>query len=136
MSIAIDRIDHFVLTVSSIEASCTFYRRVLGAEIQTFGKGRTALRFGRQKINLHPAGAEPSLRAATPSVGGGDFCLIATGPMADIVRHLKAEGVAIEVGPSERSGALGPIVSVYFRDPDRNLVEVAVYETGPGAAPG
>ena len=121
------RIDHFVLKVNDIGASCDFYARVLGMEVITFGENRTALRFGQHKINLHPKDRGPGLVAAAPSIGGGDFCLIAETPIEDVVRHLEAEGVEIIMGPDTRAGALGPITSVYFRDPDGNLVEVSNY---------
>lgn len=128
MGIAIDRVDHFVLTVTSIERTVEFYARVLGMKEVTFAGGRTALSFGRNKINLHPAGREYEPKARTPVPGSGDFCLIAAGTLDAVVAHLKAEGVAIEQGPVKRSGALGPINSVYFRDPDGNLVEVSTYD--------
>ncbi len=123
----IKRIDHFVLKVNDIEESCDFYSRVLGMEVIRFGEGRTALRFGDHKINLHLRDAGPGLVAKAPSIGGGDFCLITDIPIAEVVRHLGAEGVEIINGPDTRSGALGPITYVYFRDPDGNLVEVSNY---------
>ncbi|MDA0997779.1 MAG: VOC family protein [Proteobacteria bacterium] len=124
----IDRIDHFVLTVRDIDATCDFYQLALGMTREVFGAGRTALKFGRQKINLHPAGRELEPKALCPAPGGGDFCLITRMPIADVVRHLQAAGVAIELMPSPRTGATGPISSVYFRDPDGNLVEVSNYD--------
>ena len=123
----IERIDHFVLTVSDIDATCDFYERVLGMQPITFGEGRRALRFGQHKINLHPKGGAGGLVAAAPTIGGGDFCLITKTPMDVVVRHLEAEGVEIINGPGTRAGALGPINSVYFRDPDDNLVEISNY---------
>ncbi len=123
----IARIDHFVMTVSDIEATCDFYTRVLGMEVLKFGEGRIALRFGQHKINLHPVDNKPGLIAAHPSVGGADFCMITETPIEAVVEHLGAEGVEIIMGPDTRSGALGPITSVYFRDPDDNLVEVSNY---------
>jgi catechol 2,3-dioxygenase-like lactoylglutathione lyase family enzyme len=123
----IERIDHFVLTVSDVDATCEFYTRVLGMKVMEFGKGRRALRFGPHKINLHAASGSPRLRAENPSVGGGDFCLITKVPIDDVVNHLQAENVEIIDGPGTRDGALGPITSVYFRDPDDNLVEVSNY---------
>ena len=123
----IERIDHFVLKVSDMEASCAFYERVLGMTPITFGEGRRALRFGPHKINLHPKDQGPGLVAAAPSIGGGDFCLVTETPMDAVVKHLEAEGVEIIEGPGTRNGALGPITSVYFRDPDGNLVEVSNY---------
>ncbi len=123
----ISHLDHFVLTVASITRSVEFYERVLGMRAETFGEGRTALHFGDQKINLHPAGWEYELKAAKPTPGSGDFCLISAEPLAKVISDLEASGVEIEVPPSERTGALGPMISVYFRDPDGNLVEISEY---------
>lgn len=123
----IDRIDHFVLTVASIEKTCAFYERVLKMEVETFGEGRKALRFGGQKINLHEVGKEFEPKAKSPTAGSGDFCLIASEPLEVVLDHMKACNVTIEDGPVARTGATGPITSVYFRDPDFNLVEVSVY---------
>lgn len=123
----IDRIDHFVLTVRDIGATCDFYERALGMTREVFGEGRTALKFGHQKINLHPAGREYEPKAAHPSAGGGDFCLITRTPIDDVVKHLNDANVEIELMPSQRTGATGPINSIYFRDPDGNLVEVSNY---------
>ena len=123
----IDRIDHFVLTVASIEQTCAFYTRVLGMEVIEFNGGRKALVFGEQKINLHEKGHEFDPKASAPTPGSGDFCLIADQPMAEIVAHLAGCGVEIEDGIVDRTGATGPIKSVYLRDPDNNLVEVSVY---------
>lgn len=124
------RIDHFVLTVASIEATCEFYGRVLGMEAVTFAGGRRkALSFGAQKINLHEVGREFDPKARRPTAGSGDFCLITETPLDAVIAHLAAQGVAIEEGPVDRTGATGPMRSVYFRDPDGNLVEVATYAT-------
>jgi len=133
--IVIDRIDHLVLTVRDLEAALGFYTRVIGARVVPpyKGMGPTAVAFGRQKINLHVAGHEFEPKATLPTVGSGDFCLITEQPIAEIVGHLAACGVAVEVGPVPRLGALGPMISVYFRDPDGNLVEVAKYDDGVGA---
>jgi catechol 2,3-dioxygenase-like lactoylglutathione lyase family enzyme len=132
MSFAIDRIDHLVLTVSDLAATLHFYEQVLGARVvpPLQGRGPTAVVFGRHKINLHVKGAEfePKARQATP--GAGDFCLITEAPIAAVLDHLAACGVTVEVGPVPRNGALGPMISVYFRDPDGNLVEVANYAEG------
>ncbi len=121
------RLDHFVLTVASIEATCDFYARVLGMEVKKFGDGRTALLFGEQKINLHQAGREFEPKAQAPTPGSGDFCLIVEGSLDSFIDHCRNENIAIEDGPILRTGAQGPIESVYFRDPDGNLVEVSVY---------
>ncbi len=123
--IRIDHIDHFVLTVASIEATCAFYMRVLGMEVQTFGAGRKGLRFGDQKINLHQAGREFEPKAKTPVPGSADYCLISTTPLDEVIAHLAREGIPVELGPVDRTGATGPLRSVYFRDPDANLVEIA-----------
>lgn len=123
----IDRLDHLVLTVSDPEASADFYTRVLGLRRETFAGGRLALCFGRQKINLHPAGREFEPKAARPTPGSADLCFIVEGPLEAALAHVRAEGVAILEGPVPRTGATGPIASFYFRDPDANLVEVASY---------
>lgn len=126
----IDRFDHIVLTVRDLQASLAFYERVLGARVVSppaDGKGSTAVSFGRQKINLHVKGKEFEPKATHVTVGSGDFCLITEAPLEQVTRHLTACGVAIELGPMPRRGALGPMMSVYFRDPDGNLVEVARY---------
>ena len=125
--IEIGRLDHLVLTVADIGRTCDFYRDVLGMSVETFGAGRTALKFGAQKFNLHQAGREFEPKAARPTPGSADICLIATTPLDSVVAHLDAKGVAIEEGPVSRTGATGPITSVYFRDPDQNLIEVSNY---------
>jgi catechol 2,3-dioxygenase-like lactoylglutathione lyase family enzyme len=126
---AIDGIDHLVLTVRDLEASLRFYEAVLGARVvpPPHRKGPTAVAFGRQKINIHVKGREFEPKAASPTMGAGDFCLITQAAIEDVMRHLAACGVAVELGPVPRLGALGPMTSVYFRDPDGNLVEVAKY---------
>lgn len=123
----IDRIDHVVLTVGSIEATCQFYSRVLGMEAVTFGEGRRALAFGQQKINLHQAGREFEPKAQRPTPGSTDLCLITDTAMADVIGLLQEAGVELLEGPVTRTGAMGPILSVYFRDPDGNLIEVSNY---------
>lgn len=123
----IDRIDHLVLTVRSIDATCEFYSRVLGMRIVTFGADRKALAFGNQKINLHESGREFEPRAEHPTPGSADICLISANPLADVIAHLTSCSVPILEGPVTRTGATGPIQSVYFRDPDRNLIEVSSY---------
>ncbi|TJW03784.1 MAG: VOC family protein [Mesorhizobium sp.] len=120
-------IDHFVLTVRSVDDSCDFYRRVLGFQRLDEPDRPTALLFGTQKINLHEVGRTFEPKAKAPTPGSGDFCLVAARPLAEICASLAANGVAVEVGPVERIGARGPMVSVYFRDPDGNLVEVSEY---------
>jgi catechol 2,3-dioxygenase-like lactoylglutathione lyase family enzyme len=128
MPIAIDRVDHIVLTAQDVERSIAFYARVLGMEPITFAGGRRALAFGRQKINLHQAGREYEPKALKPTPGSLDLCFITTAPLDEVIAHLKAEGVAIAEGPVQKTGALGPMMSVYFRDPDGNLVEVSHYD--------
>jgi catechol 2,3-dioxygenase-like lactoylglutathione lyase family enzyme len=127
----VDRFDHIVLTVSDIEASARFYERALGFEREFFrgpeGQPRHALRFGRQKINLQDRSTDTPTKASTPTFGSGDFCLIAAVPLDEVIAHLRAQEIAIEAGPVQRRGALGPMRSIYFRDPDGNLVEVAEY---------
>lgn len=125
--IEIDRLDHLVLTVADIERTCAFYAQVLGMSVETFGAGRTALKFGRQKFNLHQSGREFEPKADRPTPGSADLCLIAATPLDRVIAHLEAKGVAIEEGPVSRTGATGPILSVYFRDPDMNLIEVSNY---------
>lgn len=120
----ISHIDHLVLTVSDIERAVQFYQRVLGMEAVTFANGRRAATFGNQKINFQLLGQEPRNLAR---VGSGDLCLISHWPLSDVISHLAAEQVPIVEGPVEKSGAVGPIQSVYFLDPDQNLIEVSVY---------
>ncbi|MGH6661804.1 MAG: VOC family protein [Rhodospirillales bacterium] len=126
--VTIDRIDHMVLTVADIDKTCDFYARVLGMEKVAFAGGRVALSFGRQKINLHPAKNPYDPRAKVALPGTGDLCLITKTPIAKVIQHLKAEGVPILQGPVPKTGATGPITSVYFRDPDDNLIEVSNYD--------
>ena len=117
-------LDHIVLTCADPEATVAFYERV-GMQREEFGGGRLALRFGDQKLNLHQAGAEFQPHAATPLPGTGDLCLIVDGSIEAVVEHLGEVGIAIEEGPVDRTGAVGPLRSVYVRDPDGNLVEFA-----------
>jgi catechol 2,3-dioxygenase-like lactoylglutathione lyase family enzyme len=123
----IDRIDHIVITAFDLERTIDFYSRVMGMEPITFAGGRRGLAFGRQKINLHQAGREFEPKALKPVPGSLDLCFITETPLADVVAGLKANGVAIAQGPVAKTGALGPMMSVYFRDPDGNLIEVANY---------
>jgi catechol 2,3-dioxygenase-like lactoylglutathione lyase family enzyme len=121
----IDSLDHLVLTVKDIDASCAFYSRVLGMEVTSFGARRKALAFGLQKINLHQAGREFEPKAQQPTPGSADLCFLTSVPLAEVQRHLAACDVALTEGPVQRTGAQGPILSVYFRDPDLNLIEVS-----------
>ncbi|HET7403848.1 MAG TPA: VOC family protein [Usitatibacter sp.] len=128
MAIAIDRLDHIVITAWDVERTLAFYERVLGMTPVTFAGGRRALAFGRQKINLHQAGREYEPKALKPVPGAIDLCFIATTPLAEVIEHVKACGVAIVEGPVPKTGALGPMQSIYLRDPDGNLVEISNYE--------
>jgi catechol 2,3-dioxygenase-like lactoylglutathione lyase family enzyme len=121
----IDGIDHFVLTVASVQETSRFYERVLGMTTVSFGDGRKALAFGSQKINLHLAGREFVPHAQRPVPGSADFCLITSLPLDECIAHVRAQGVTILLGPVDRTGATGKLRSFYFRDPDQNLVEVA-----------
>ena len=125
----IERFDHLVLTVASIDDTVRFYCDGLGMKLVHFGGGRTALAFGQQKFNLHEKGAEFEPKALRPTPGSADFCLITRKPLTDIAKSLESVGAGIEEGPVERTGARGPILSVYVRDPDGNLVEIS-NETG------
>jgi catechol 2,3-dioxygenase-like lactoylglutathione lyase family enzyme len=123
----IDSIDHVVLTVKDINATCEFYSKVLGMEVVTFGEGRKALAFGSQKINLQQLGRESTLIAEKPTPGSADVCFVTSVPVSEVVAHLNSCGVRLVGGPVERNGARGMMTSVYFRDPDLNLVEVSNY---------
>ncbi len=118
-------IDHLVLTVHDIEVSCIFYTRILGMDIVEFADNRKALAFGSQKINLHEQGKEFEPKAAAATPGSQDICLLTDKPMDNITSHLQRHSVEIIAGPVLRTGACGPIMSVYFRDPDGNLLELA-----------
>ena len=123
----IDRLDHLVLTVRDMEATCEFYAKVMGMEVVTFAGGRKALHFGAQKMNLHEYGNEFEPKADHPTPGSADLCFITQTPIAEVVAHLERCGVPIINGPVPRTGATGRIMSVYFRDPDQNLIEVSNY---------
>ncbi len=125
----IDSIDHVVFTVKDIEATCDFYSKVLGMEIVTFGQGRKALAFGSQKINLQQLGRESTLIAQKPTSGSADICFVTSVPLSEVVAHLSSFGVKLIGGPVERDGARGLMMSVYFRDPDLNLIEVSNYRS-------
>ena len=121
----IDSLDHLVLTVKDIEATAAFYSRVLGMDIITFGGGRKALAFGAQKINLHQHGKEFEPKAQQPTPGSADLCFITSVPLPEVISNLASCHVVVMEGPVRRTGATVPILSVYFRDPDMNLIEVA-----------
>src|SRR4051812_15516338 len=123
----VDRLDHLVLTVRDIEEACRFYATVLGMEVVMFGSGRRALSFGHQKINLHEAGREFEPHAEKPVPGSADLCFISAVPLSKVIGHLQACAVLVVEGPVERTGATGKIRSVYFRDPDKNLIEISEY---------
>lgn len=123
----IERLDHLVLTVRDIEATCAFYSRVLGMQVSRFGEGRTGLQFGIQKLNLHQAGKEFEPKALHPLPGSADLCFITTVPLEEVIQHLGQCEVEIIEGPIQKTGATGSILSVYFRDPDQNLIEVSNY---------
>jgi len=129
----IRRLDHLVLTVASLEATSRFYADLLGMEVVRFGEGRTALRFGEQKINLHHVTDDIRPRAVRPTPGSADLCFVVGEPLAAIAARLEVAGVAIAHGPVEQTGALGRMRSIYVRDPDGNLVELARYEDGDDA---
>ncbi|AUX08489.1 putative lactoylglutathione lyase [Halalkaliarchaeum desulfuricum] len=120
-------IDHFVLTVEDVESTCAFYED-LGADVVTFDEDRKAVRIGEQKINIHPVDTDIDLVADTPTVGGGDLCLITEMSISDIETQLRELDIEILAGPVERTGAVGQITSVYCRDPAGNLVEIGTYD--------
>lgn len=121
-------LDHFVLTVGDIDRTREFYGAVDGVEVQTFGReGRTALHVGDQKVNLHERGEEFSPRARRATVGAGDFCLVTTTPVEKLAEEFAERGVDLVEGPVRKTGARGPMTSIYVRDPDGNLVEFSNY---------
>ena len=118
-------IDHVVMTVRDVERTVSFYEEALGMQAVTFGEGRRALAFGDQKLNLHQAGREFEPKAQAPTPGSVDLCLLTDEPLDKVVAHLRRSGVTIELGPVAKTGARRPLRSIYFRDPDDNLIEVA-----------
>lgn len=127
MTIQVSHLDHFVMTVQDIDATCDFYQQALGMKVVTFKGNRKALHFGQHKINLHQKGEEFEPKAAHPQVGAIDVCFIIKTPIEDAIQHLTALNIAIEEGPIERTGAQGKILSIYLRDPDNNLIELSNY---------
>jgi len=123
--VKIDSLDHLVLTVRSAEAATVFYSKVLGMQVVTFNGGRKALAFGSQKINLHEQESAVEPRAQRPTPGSADLCFITSVPLTEVMNHLAVCGVQLLAGPVRRTGAVGPILSVYFRDPDMNLIEIS-----------
>ena len=121
-------IDHIVLTVRDIEASVAFYQSTLGMSREEFAEGRVALKYGNQKINLHPYGNEFSPHAESPQPGSADLCFIINGSIEQAMIEVKTKGIELEEGPVTRTGAKGPITSFYIRDPDGNLIELSSYD--------
>ena len=124
----VERLDHLVLTVADVDRTCRFYQETLGFEVVTFASVRKALTFGRQKINLHQLGNEFEPKALRPTAGAADLCFIAATSLEAVIQELQAKNVAIEEGPVKRTGALGPMRSIYIRDPDQNLIEISNYD--------
>ena len=129
----ISHLDHLVLTCTDLEATRHFYTSVLQMQPETFGTGRIAFRFGNQKINLHQRGAEFEPKAHLPVPGALDLCFIAAVPLDEVIAHLNQQGWPIVEGPVQRTGATGPIRSVYIRDPDLNLIEISEQLAEPPA---
>lgn len=128
MRFTIDRLDHLVVTCADVEITASWFQRVLGMDREEFGpNGRTALRFGGQKINLDQAGRRRRTTADAAVPGSQNLCFITAIRPQDVVEHLTECGVTIVEGPADKVGALGPITSVYCRDPDGNLIEIATY---------
>lgn len=121
----IEQLDHLVLTCTDPQATTHFYAQVLGMKQEVFGQGRIAFRFGSQKINLHVRGQEFEPKAHLPVPGALDLCFIANIPLEQVIEHLQSQGWPIIEGPVQRTGAIGPIRSVYVRDPDLNLIEIS-----------
>jgi catechol 2,3-dioxygenase-like lactoylglutathione lyase family enzyme len=121
----IKSLDHLVLTTRDADKCVDFYTRVLGMTLETFGQGRTALRFGEQKINLHDKNTVTDGYAAHPTPGSLDICFLADRPLDEVIAQLRAAGIPIELGPVQRTGARFALRSVYVRDPDRNLIEIS-----------
>jgi catechol 2,3-dioxygenase-like lactoylglutathione lyase family enzyme len=133
--IAVSGLDHLVLTVADLDRTLGFYQR-LGLRPVRFGGGRYALAFGSSKINLHQAGRELTPHAARPTLGSADICLVTSTPPEQVLAALAVAGIPVEAGPTARTGALGPMTSVYVRDPDGNLVELAHYPNQPAPVTG
>ncbi|MBI1774997.1 MAG: VOC family protein [Proteobacteria bacterium] len=131
MPFAIDRIDHIVVNCRDPEAIAEWYARVLGMQRESFGPDRrVALKFGRQKLNIRPTGAPNWATGRVDAPGSLDLCFITSEPPEGVLRHLKDCGIAVVDGPVAKTGALGAMTSVYCRDPDGNLIEIASYEQG------
>ncbi len=124
----VSHLDHLVLTVKDVKASCAFYTKVLGMQEVTFDKNRNAVVFGNQKINFHQHGEEFEPKALHPMPGSDDMCFITTDSLDDVIHHFSDCGIEIIDGPVERTGALGSMMSIYVHDPERNLIEIAKYD--------
>jgi len=124
----IKSLDHLVLTVKDIESTCKFYSEILGMEVVEFKQGRKALTFGVQKINLHKKDKEFEPKASCPTVGSSDLCFVVDTELCEVEKHLKENNIELIEGPVSRTGAMGEIISVYFRDPDGNLLELSNYK--------
>ena len=122
----IKSIDHIVLTTQDLDKCVAFYTGVLGMRMETYGSGRIAFCFGEQKFNVHPPGFVAGIRADKPTPGSLDLCFLADCPLDDVIERLRQHAIPIEEGPSVRTGARFPLLSVYVRDPDDNLVEISV----------
>lgn len=125
----VSHLDHFVLTVRDIDKTVAFYQSVLGMKKTSFSDGRVSLSYGNQKINVHQLGNEFDPKAGNVSTGSADLCFILKTPLAEAQKHLSDCGVAIIDGPVSRAGAMGPIISLYFRDPDQNLIEISSFDS-------
>jgi catechol 2,3-dioxygenase-like lactoylglutathione lyase family enzyme len=125
VAMQIDQLDHLVLTVQNIQTTCEFYSRVLGMQVVTFAEGQIALQFGNQKINLHQKGKEIDPKAQHPTPGSADLCFLTSMPLEHVIAHLQSCNVSLILGPVEQTGATKSLVSLYFRDPDGNLLEVS-----------
>lgn len=124
-AVSVEGLDHVVLTVADVDRTIGFYCGLLGMRHETFGDGCHRVVFGEQALNLHALGAEPTPNAASATPGSADLCLITTTPVEGVMRVVEDAGLDVEQGPVERSGATGRLLSVYLRDPDGNLVELA-----------
>lgn len=128
-TISVSALDHLVLTVRDLDSTVAFYTRILGMQVVSFppadGTERLALTFGDQKINLHQAGAEFDPKAAQPTPGSADLCFLTQVPIGEWQKHLHRSGIRVECGPVDRTGATGPLRSIYVRDPDGNLIEIS-----------
>jgi catechol 2,3-dioxygenase-like lactoylglutathione lyase family enzyme len=122
----IDHLDHIVLTTCERAACVDFYTRVLGMRLETFGQGRSALKFGNQKINIHERGREFEPKAHLPVPGALDLCFIVDRPLDQVIAHVQSCNWPVIEGPVERTGAIGKLRSIYLRDPDLNLIELSV----------